>query len=117
MIGRAAIALCADHVLLAEALPIVAVAVLHSALVAHAATAILSFDGVTEVTGCAQIARLTVGVIKTLQALAGDAVAGADLIGVDVAGTLARLAVIVEFLGVAVKTGGTSLAASAIVSG
>lgn len=117
MIERAVVALFADHILLTEALSSVTVAVFHAALVAHAAPAILSLHGVAEEAWRAQVTRLAVGVVQALQAVAGDRIARANLIGVDIARTFARLAVIVVHLRFAVVAGRAGFATGAVVTG
>lgn len=117
MIGRAAIASLADNIFLAETLTAVAIAMFHSTVIAYATTAVFPFHGVAEITRGTQITRFAVSIVQTLQTLAGETVARANLIGVNIAGALARLAVIAVHLGIAIVTGGAGLATSAIVSG
>lgn len=117
MIGRTAVAPLSDNIFIAETLTAVTVAAFHPAIIAYAATAVFPFHGVAKVTRGAQITRLAVGIVQTLQTLAGDTVARVDLIGVNIAGALARLAIIAVYLGISIVAGGASLATGTVISG
>jgi hypothetical protein len=88
----ATVAFLSDHVWLTDAFSRVTIAMVSAQFVAYATLAVFEVDGVSEVSGGAKRTRFTESVIQTSQAFAGYSVARPGILGIDVSGTLARLA-------------------------
>lgn len=87
----ATVAFLSDNVIVALALPVVAVALFRAAFIAHTRLAIFEGDSISKKARTAQTARLAKRVVQTLQAIARHRIARARIFRINVTRALTRL--------------------------